>query len=311
MHVSILGAGALGRIYGLRLTAAGEHVSFVVRPARAEERAPFEIERVNGDRRRDVLERPRRVTAIPAEADVVLVAVRFDQIEADPSIAATLRAAPRVPVVTLTPLLPGPRAALEHAIGRPVVPGMPSASGYVDDRGVVRYWITGVAWTLLDDGDAGARMALDQLARRLDRAGLHARLASDVAALNLATTTGFFPLVAAVGAGGGVEGALADTELLETAIAAAKECDALAQRLGKAAPWSHLLTRFVGPYTLRPAAALAKRAAPEAVRFVDVHFGPKLRAQHLAMGAGILALGVERGESMPALGRLMDRVRAA
>jgi 2-dehydropantoate 2-reductase len=67
--------------------------------------------------------------------------------------------------------------------------------------------------------------------------------------------------------------------------------------------------RFVGPFTLKPAAALARRAAPEAVRFVDVHFGPKLRAQHLAMGAGILALGAERGESMPALGKLMDRVR--
>ena len=40
MHVTIIGAGTLGRVYGLRLLAAGDEVAFVVRPARVEETSP-------------------------------------------------------------------------------------------------------------------------------------------------------------------------------------------------------------------------------------------------------------------------------
>lgn len=93
-------------------------------------------------------------------------------------------------------------------------------------------------------------------------------------------------------------------------IEAAKECDALAHQLGKVASWAGLLTRFVGPYTLKPGVALAKSLAPEAVKFVDTHFGPKLHAQHLAMGETILSLGRDRGVAMPALARLMDTLRS-
>jgi len=322
MHVTIVGAGALGRIYGVRLAAAGEEVSFVVRAARLAETAPFVIERVNADKRRDVIDHPHRVAEIPKRTSAVLVAVRFDQLEGPGSVADALRGAPPAPVVMLTPLLPRPRAALEAAIGRRVTPGMPSASGYLDDRGVVRYWIPRVASTLLEDPGhdgaasghgrdaAAARAALDELARRLDKAGIGAHLARDVGALNNATTIAFFPLIAAVCAGEGVDGVLADKELLATVLDAARESEALAQKLGKVASWTHLLMRFVGPYTLKPGVALARTLAPEAVRFVDTHFGPKLRAQHLAMGDAILALGEERGQPMPALVRLMETLRA-
>ncbi len=114
MHVTLLGAGALGRIYGLRLLAASDEVAFVVRPARAMETSPFVIEQVNGGQRRDVAEQPRRVTAVPAETRVVLLPIRFDQIALNET-AALLRAAPSVPIVVLTPLLPRQQAALEAA----------------------------------------------------------------------------------------------------------------------------------------------------------------------------------------------------
>ena len=313
MHVTIVGAGTLGRVYGARLIASGEQVSFVVRPARVAETSPFVIEQVHGAKRRDVVEHPARIADVPRGTSTILLAVRFDQLDGPDPVVDRLRAAPPVPIVVLTPLLPRQRAALDAAIGRQVVPGMPSVSGYLDDRGVVRYWLTKVASTLLDDpagADGATRAAIEELARRLDRAGISAHLERDVAALNVGTTTSFFPLIAAIDVGHGVDGVLADKELLGTVLDAAKECDALGQRIGKVASWAHLLTRFVGPFTLKPGVAMARTLAPEAVRFVEAHFGPKLHGQHLAMGEAILALGREQGQAMPALGKLMDTLRA-
>jgi 2-dehydropantoate 2-reductase len=312
MHVTIVGAGALGRVYGVRLAGAGATVSFVVRPARLGESSPIVIEQVNGPHRRDAIERPDRVAEVPRASSIVMVAVRFDQIGGE-EVAARLREAPKVPIVLLTPTLPRQRAALERALGRRITPAMPGLAGYLDDRGVVRYWVTKVAATLLDDaaGKASAEgAALEDLARRLDKAGLPVHFQKDVAALNVATTIAFFPLVAAIDAGGGVDGALGDKDLVATVIEAARESEALGKKLGKVASWAHLLTRFVGPYTLKPGVALARGVAPETVKFVDAHFGAKLHTQHLAMGEAILALGEDLGHEMAALKRLMEMLRA-
>jgi len=313
MHVTFVGAGALGRVYGARLLASGEQVSFVVRPARVTETSSFVIEQVNGARRRDVIERPVRVADVPRSTTAILLAVRFDQLEGPDPVVDRLRAAPAVPIVALTPLLPRQRAQLDAAVWRHVVPGMPSVSGYVDDRSVVRYWLTKVASTLLDDpagADGATRAAIEEIARRLDRAGISAHLERDVAQLNVGTTIAFFPLVAAIDVGRGVDGVLTDKELLATVLDAARECDVLGKTIGKVASWAYLLMRFVGPYTLKPGVAMARSLAPESVRFVETHFGPKLHGQHLAMGDTILALGKEQGQPMPALTRLMDTLRA-
>ena len=311
MHVTIIGAGTLGRVYGLRLLAAGDEVAFVVRPARVAETSPFILEQVNGAHRRDVIEQPRRVTAVPAMTRIVLLAVRFDQIAGD-EIAALLRAAPAVPIVVLTPLMPRQQAALEEASGRRVTAAMPSVSGYFDERGVVRHWIVKVASTLIDESrlTGDARPALEELARHLTREGIAAHLEASVGSLNVATTAAFFPLIASINAGGGIDGVLADKELLATVIEAAQETDTLGGKLGKVAPWAHILTKFIGPFTIKPGVALARRLAPEAVRFAEEHFGPKLHAQHLAMGAAILELGRDHQQAMPALERLMDHVRS-
>ena len=311
MHVTIIGAGALGRIYGLRLLAAGDEVAFLVRPARALETSPFVIEQVNGGQRRDVAEQPRRVTAVPPETRVVLLAIRFDQVASD-EIAALLRAAPSVPIVVLTPLMPRQQAALEAASGRRVTAAMPSVSGYFDERGVVRHWIIKLASTLIDETGLveASRPTLEELARHLTRQGIAAHLEGHVGSLNVATTAAFFPIIASINAGGGIDGVLADKDLLATVLDAAHETDALGGKLGKVAPWAHYLTKYIGPYTLKPGVALARRLAPEAVRFAEEHFGPKLYEQHLAMGAAILELGHDHGQAMPALERVMERVRA-
>jgi 2-dehydropantoate 2-reductase len=196
---------------------------------------------------------------------------------------------------------------------------MPGVAGYVDDvddRGVVRYWATGIAPTLFDDEASGethslSRDALEVLARRLTNDGLPTRFERDVASLNAASTTAFFPLIAAIDAGHGVDGVLGDKELLETALSASKECDALAKTIGKVAPWAQLLTRFVGPYTIKPGVSLARRVVPETARFVERHFGQKLHAQHLAMGETIRDIGREQGSDMPHLDHLLHILRAA
>jgi 2-dehydropantoate 2-reductase len=316
MHLSVVGAGVLGRVYGVRLaTATGpggkNRVSFVMRPARLKDTSPFVLEQVNGAHARHVLEAPERVATIPSDATTVLVAVRFEEIRAlDGDLVALLRAAPSAaPILVVTPLLPTVRLALERALGRAVVPAMPGAVGYIDERDVVRYWLPKVTATLVEE-ETPNRHAVEDVARKLSEAGVPTRLERGVEALDAATTVGFFPLIAAIDAGGGIDALLADKELLGTAIDASKETDALAKKVGRPAAWAGILTKFVGPFTIKPGIALARKLSPEAVRFIEQHFGPKLHAQHLAMGEAILALGRDRGQTMPALGRLMAAVRA-
>ncbi|EYF08856.1 ketopantoate reductase family protein [Chondromyces apiculatus] len=310
MRIAFVGAGALGRVYGVRLATAGAEITFVVRPERVGETSPFAVEQVNGPKRRDVLDHPRRVAEIPEEVDLVLVTVRFDQLTGtgEGSVAELLRRGPDRPTVLLTPPLPAQLRSLEQTLGRRVFAAMPGVSGYIDERDVVRYWLMGVASTLIEDPEGPAHATLEALAKRLTNADVPTRLERDVATYNAATTTAFFPLIAAIDAGGGIEGVLTDKALLATTMEAAKESDILAPKLGRVASWAHLLTRFVGQYTIKPGVALARRVSPEAVRFVEVHFGAKLHEQHLAMGASIVALGEEHGVPMPALERLLRQL---
>jgi 2-dehydropantoate 2-reductase len=60
---------------------------------------------------------------------------------------------------------------------------------------------------------------------------------------------------------------------------------------------------------LKPGVALARRVAPETVRFVERHFGHKLHAQHIAMGETIRALGRDNGIDTPALDHLLEIMR--
>lgn len=323
MHVAVVGAGALGRIYGARLCGAGERVSFVVRPSRVGDTAPIRIEPVGGGAdAQTVVDYPVRVDEVPPEADVVLVTVRFDQLGTSgpdgKDLGSLLAGARRALVVVLTPLFPAQKLQLETSLGRSVVSAMPGVSGYEDERGVVRYWVPKIASTLIEDPERSTtpaktygeeRVAREQLAKRLTEIGLPSRLERHVATLNAATTIAFFPLIAAIDAGGGVDAALEDEALLELTITAGEECDRLSRSLGKRASWANILARFVGPFTLKAGVRLAKRLYPESVRFVDEHFGPKLHAQHVAMGQAISDLAKEKGEETPALDSMLERLR--
>ena len=72
MHVAVVGAGALGAVYGVRLAKSGVTTSFVVREARAQKAGALALEQIDHEHRKDTLDSPSYVTSVPADADVVL-----------------------------------------------------------------------------------------------------------------------------------------------------------------------------------------------------------------------------------------------
>ena len=81
--------------------------------------------------------------------------------------------------------------------------------------------------------------------------------------------------------------------------------------MGKAEAWASPLLRFVGPMTLKVGIGLARSRAPEAVAYVEQHFGRKLHAQNVVMARRIVDLAVERGTPHEALRKLLERLEVA
>jgi 2-dehydropantoate 2-reductase len=252
---------------------------------------------------------------VPAQADVIVVCVRAEQVDAP--LESALAAAPDVPIVMLTPLMPAALEGLCRALGPRVVVAMPGVVAYVKsaDRAsdeVTRYWLPRVAPTLIDEAPADAeRDSVKGLVDALVKAGLPARIERGVRETNPATTVSFIPLAMALDAAGGSDALLADDALLALAIDAAREGHELSLRIGKAAGWAGLLTRFVGPRMLRVGLAVARSHSPEAVAYVEEHFGHKLHAQNVAMAEAMIQLAREKETPHDALDRLLARLKAA
>lgn len=302
MHVAVIGAGALGAVYGVRLTATGTAVSFVVREARARRGGALQLEQLDHDKAKHTLAAPSYVTTIPADADVVLVTVRQDQLDEK---LVSLLAPSSAPVVVLTPMFEADAKQLEAAIGRLVFAAMPSVVAY-DKGGTIRYWLPRAATTALEASDAPP--ALEELAKALSTAGIGSQLKTNVLAENVATTVSFMPIAFGLDAAGGLDALLGDKRLLRNAVDAVSEMRDLAKRIGNAAPWASVLLRFVGPLTVKAGVAIAKSRAPEAVTYVEEHFGRKLHAQNVRMAAHMLALAKREGVRADELTALVHRL---
>ncbi len=305
MHVAVVGVGSLGRVFGVRLANAGVAVDFVVRDAAlAAKGGAIRIEQVHVDPM--TLERPSWVTSIPAHADVVLVCVRGDQL--DDALIDLLRAGPSVPVVTVTPMLPRTFARVQAALGTRLAAAMSSVVGYTNASGATRYWISKVAKTLIDEPPA-REPALTAFAEALGRSGIEAAFEPGVHETNAATTILFLPLTFGLDAAGSIEALLDDAALSATTFRASDEARALAERCGKVAFWVSLVTRFLGPRTIRMGVAMLRNRSPEAVAFIEEHFGRKGRAQNIAMAAEACAIAEEKGTAHRALDELLVRLR--
>lgn len=299
MHVAIVGAGALGRVYGARLAAeAPASVSFVVRPGAP--RGPIRVGRVGGEEH--AIPSPHWLDAVPETAEIVLVCVRAEQIGDE--LVELLEGGPKVPAVLLTPLFPDDARRLRARLGDRLVVGMPSVVAYAPGGDAVRYWLPRVAHTLLEDGAP----VVHELARALGGAGIASRVQSHVLEVNAATTISFLPFTLALATARGVHALLDDEPLLELALEAAREAEQLAARIGRRPAWVDPLLRFASPALLRAAVAVAERASPEAVRYAEIHFGQKLRAQAVSMGRKLLDLARTEGLPHAAITALVARV---
>jgi 2-dehydropantoate 2-reductase len=302
MRVAIVGAGALGSVYGSRLaTYAGCDVSVVARAP-----CPPGTERLERVEDGEVLRWavPARLTAAPLDADVILAFVRYEQLD---SLRARVTGS-AAPVVVMTPMMPQDHASLAAALPGRIVTGMPSVVSYRNEAGAIRYWLPKMATTFVDEGNAPSDGVLAELVKRLTRADIGAKLAPDVLARNVATTVSFIPLAMALDVAGSIDAVLHDGDLLSLALRAADEGRDLGKTVGKAEAWASMLLRFVGPMTLKVGVGLARSRAPEAVAYVEQHFGRKLHAQNVAMARRIVELAVQKGTSHEALATLLQRL---
>ena len=309
MHVAIIGLGALARVYGTRLVALADvTVTFVVRPARlASPPASIRITRIDGGATH-ALDSPKLDAAVPPHADVVLVSVRVEQLDAE--LDRLIAAAPEIPVVMLTPMLPEDLARLTQAHGPRLRAAMPGVVAYLGTGGECRYWLPKVAPTLIDAAPP-IPPAVSELASALSVAGFGGRLELGVHESNPATTLSFIPLAMGVDAAGSVDQLLADRALLRIALDAVGEGLVLAEKVGRVPSWLDLLTRFAGPTALKLGMSLARSRAPEAIVYVDAHFGRKLHAQNVVMARAIVRLAHEKGTPAKALEALLARLEAS
>lgn len=303
MHVCLVGAGALGSVLGARLSRFGGcEVSVVARSARPA--ATLRLEKVDDG---DALDwaMPAVVTAPPADADVVVVVVRYEQLDAVvPTVAAS-----RAPVVVLTPMLPRDHARVSSALPGRIVPAMPGVVAYVNAAGAVRYWLPRAATTWIDARTQAGPEA--ELAERLSCAGVKAGVAQDVLKRDVATTVSFIPLAMGLDVAGGVDALMADRALLALAVDATTEGRALGRAVGTPEAWVSTLLHFVGPRLLKLGVSMARSRSPEALHYVDEHFGRKLHAQNVAMAEAMVDLARETGTPHAHLTELLGRLRAA
>jgi ketopantoate reductase len=306
VHITIIGAGALGAVYGVRLALVAKHdVTFVVRPARAEKNAPLAIQRIDGDGSHHEIEKPKYATAVPADADVVIVTVHQDQID-DALIALLQHSTP--PIVMLSPMFDSDMNALVGALGPRIFPALPSVVSYDKNR-VIRYWLPRAATTAIESENAP--LAIGELAQAIAAAGITAKLDTRVLAQNIATTVSFMPIVMGMDIAGSIDALMSDKKLLHLAIDAVNEAGKLAKAVGAPAAWADLLLHFVGGFTLKAGVALARMRSPEAVSYVEEHFGRKLHAQNLKIGKAMVDLAENKGiraEQLHALYNLLSQV---
>jgi hypothetical protein len=246
---------------------------------------------------------PPTTMEAPADADVILACVRYEQLSSLPAKLGPARA----PVVVLTPMMPADHRRLDAEIGMRLITGMPSVIAYRKDPEVIRYWLPrlGTTWIEARGGDA----AEGTLVLRLERAGIVAQLESGVLARNVATTVSLLPIALALDVAGSVESALDDGELLNLTLEALEEGRDLARMIGRPAAWAVGLAPLLRPVALKVGLTLARSRASEAIRYAEEHFGRKLHAQNVALGEAVLALAQERGARRVALGELVRRVR--
>lgn len=284
MRALIVGAGAVGQVYGHHLAKGGWEVSVFVRPGRrAEAQAGYTLTRVRPvGRRASETFHPVHVLTSAEEVDL---AGRFDQVWLcvptdaldEALIASATRASPRSTVVVLAP---GPFVGelAIRAVGQARAVfgliGMASYHAPLEGSDDPRETATpeGLAYFLAKTRLSGAseRRALEAVSG-LRAGGCPAELVADASRDGAFGSAALMPGVAGLELAGWSFAALREGEALDLTVAAMDECFAVAEaRAGRPAP----LPAFArSAPALRLATQLAPRFAPlDLERFLQAHF---------------------------------------
>lgn len=302
MHVAVFGAGALGLVYGVRLAKrTSTKVTFVVRPARVASTDPYEIESAWNDKREGV-EEPLRAAIVPPDADVVLLCVGTEDLDA---LAGPL-AESTAPIVVVTPMMPQDWERIRAVYGTRVLAAFPTMSSYVRKAdGVVRYWLF-PSPTLIDEPRPPVP-AIDELVRELNAAGVKAKLSLGVHESNPATTVAFIPIGMGMCVAGSAEALVADEELCGLVARACREGGRLAHRIGTPEFYSAFFPILASRWALGLFfGALSK----EGLFFAEEHFGRKIAVQHRVMIRQMIELATQRGLPHEAFDELAVRLEA-
>jgi 2-dehydropantoate 2-reductase len=173
MRILVVGAGATGGYFGARLAAAGRDVTFLVRPARAEQLRAHGLELVSphGDLR--IEPRCVTVTELRPDYDAIILAVKAYALD-----AALDDLAPAVgPRAMVLPFLNGMRHldALVARFGEePILGGVCLVATQLDDRGRI-VQLSGMQELVYGERDGRASDRVAALDAALQGAGFAAR----------------------------------------------------------------------------------------------------------------------------------------
>jgi 2-dehydropantoate 2-reductase len=270
----VVGAGAVGQVYGHHLARGGAEVGFLVKPSHVVAR-PLTLYPLNRPRRQRT--RPVEFDAFRVFTDVAAVAAeRWDQVYLTISSTALragdwfARLAPALGEATLVLLQPGPddrRFVREHLPDERIVQGVITLVGYHAPlpgetrfpRPGVAYWFPPLSPSLM----SGARR--DPVLAALRAGGLPARPHRDLATTSAFPTALLMPLMAVLEQAGWSFRTVRESARLRLAARAASEALAvMARARGRSVPWPlRLLNR---PLAVRLALAVAPRLMPSTSR---------------------------------------------
>jgi 2-dehydropantoate 2-reductase len=116
------------------------------------------------------------------------------------------------------------------------------------------------------------------------------------------------PIGMAVGLSGGMDALANDGELLALTSHACREGVALARCIGRPEPGALFGPILATPLAMRTIVAALRRLSPEALFYMDEHFGRKLRAQHLVMAREMAELARAKHVPHDAIDELAGRL---
>jgi 2-dehydropantoate 2-reductase len=178
MRILVLGAGVIGSVYAGRLLQAGHDVALVARGRRLTDLRAHGLvleDAESGEHREltiEVLDGP----AADVRYDLVVVAVRSEQLTETLPIAAAMTGAPDVLFLGNTA---GQSRGLTEALGDRVVLGFPGAGGVLDGA-AVRYVLIGQQKTMVGEPSGAISSRLRRLQAIFSDAGFPTRLTADI-----------------------------------------------------------------------------------------------------------------------------------